>query len=142
MWVSLPDSPDNPNDGRMQSHSPRSINCLAWSNQIRIQIESMCASLISTKHDVISELFELAELSATSSSPSELIPAADRIVEWFQEAIGEMKQVVQSLQASAQTNVGVDLCFVLIAESAINILSAWNSVERPAPGSIPASPQP
>jgi hypothetical protein len=96
------------------------------------RMTSMCESLIATKHDVISELVELSELSASSSKRVDLNPRIERIIQWLLEPIMEMHQVVKSLQESADVDARFSIGSLLVVESATSILNAFNSAKQAA----------
>jgi len=97
------------------------------------QIATLCDSLIATKHDVISEIFELSEVSE-SSSPSNINERVKMIIQWLWETILEMHQVVQSLQTAAEADVQFSSGWLLVAESATNILNPFNRASEAADG--------
>jgi len=97
----------------------------------KAQIAALCDSLIATKHDVISELFELSEVSE-SSSPSNINERVKMIIEWLWETILEMHQVVQTLQTAAETDAQFSIGWLLVVESATNILNPFNRAAEAA----------
>ena len=94
------------------------------------KIRVMCDSLISTKHDVMTELFELADETRTDAS--KLPEKVQRILQWLSEPIGGMHQLVIDFQASTETNPRLFMAFILMVESATNILNAFNAVSMAA----------
>jgi hypothetical protein len=108
----------------------RELPTLDLPEQINAKIKTMCDSLIDTKHDVMTELFELADETQTDASK---VPGkVQRIVQWLSEPIGEMHQLVIDLQASPETNSRLFTTFLLVTESATNILNAFNAVSMAA----------
>lgn len=97
------------------------------------QIATLCDSLIATKHDVISEIFELSEVSE-SSSPSNINERVKMIIQWLWETILEMNDVVQSLQTAAGADPQFSISCLLVAESASNILNPFNRAAEAADG--------
>ncbi len=113
---------------------------LTLSEGITEKIAALCDSLIATKRDVISELFELSEVSESSTSPAEIKKRVERIMQWLWETILEMNEVVQSLQTASEANVQFFGSWLLVAESATNILNPFNraaeaadALQRPQP---------
>ncbi len=97
---------------------------------LRAQLEAVCDSLIGTKHDVISELFELSELVETGASVEKLSQRRERIVTWLGEPIQQMHETIQHLSdrsGAGELNFSV---FLLLVESATNIQNAFNSVSQ------------
>ena len=97
---------------------------VAWSEGMLEKVQAVCASLIGTKHDVITELAELAE---TPLAPDELNQRVERIKNWLGEPIPELHDLVTSLRATAETNRVYSLGVMLIGESAVNILNAHSA---------------
>lgn len=83
-----------------------------------------CDDLVGTKHDVVSELIELQDLSE-SISLNVLAVRIRRILSWLSEPIPRLHALVHALDPS---NSGVQnnaLAFILISESAVNVLRAY-----------------
>ena len=93
---------------------------------IKAKTQTMCASLIETKHDIITELFELEEEAKTASASSDLIPHVDLIVKWLAETTREMCDVVDALREAGEKDERFILGYMLLSESAINVLNAFN----------------
>jgi hypothetical protein len=108
----------------------RELPTLDLPEQINAKIKTMCDSLIDTKHDVMTKLFELADETQTDASK---VPGkVQRIVQWLSEPIGEMHQLVIDLQTSTGIDPLLLRVFFLVTESATNILNALNSVSMAA----------
>jgi hypothetical protein len=97
------------------------------------QIAKLCDGLIATKHDVISEIFELSEVME-SSSPSNINERVKMVIQWLWETIQEMNEVVQSLQTAAGADPQFSISCLLVAESASNILNPFNRAAEAADG--------
>ncbi|MEY4483453.1 MAG: hypothetical protein RL693_905 [Verrucomicrobiota bacterium] len=89
------------------------------------RIRSMCQSLIGTKQDVMTELFELNEKAEV---PSDLSPGVDRIEKWLSEAMAEMHEEVEAMRVAKERDDRFSLGFILLAESGVNLLNAFNAV--------------
>lgn len=70
----------------------RELPKLELPEPIITKIKAVCESLIDTKHDVMTELFELADETQTDASNAPR--KVQRIVQWLSEPIGEMHQLV------------------------------------------------
>lgn len=99
---------------------------------VNTQIGTLCDNLISTKHDVISELFELSELSESSTSMAEIKMRVERIIQWLWETILEMNEVVQSLQTASGADTQFFGGWLLVVESATHILEPFNRASQAA----------
>ena len=100
--------------------------------EIRTKIEAVCESFIGTKHDVITELFELDEQSQAGASLENLSEKMNRVERWLSEPIQEMHELITQLQVMVQTDSRYALMFFLLVESATNILNAFNAVRMAA----------
>ena len=97
-------------------------------NDLHAKAKQVCSDLIGTKHDVIHEIFDINDLLETSPQDEAAISLRiGRIVDWLSEPIREMHELVQELQAASRNDRRYGLTFVLIAESATNILNAFNA---------------
>ncbi|KPL10916.1 MAG: hypothetical protein AMS26_21010 [Bacteroides sp. SM23_62] len=93
---------------------------------LRLQTAEVCESMIGTKHDVISELFEIDELLKSKTDWAVVSSRIDRIIEWLWEDISKMHQVVMALLEDSQKNESHTLSLILVQESAANIINAFN----------------
>jgi hypothetical protein len=92
-------------------------------------IAEVCSSLLGTGHDVTSELFGLDELDLPAADP-----VVQRRVERIQRSLGDdlprLDAVVRGLAAAAKGDRAYALVFVLVSESAANILRAHARVSE------------
>lgn len=95
--------------------------------------KTVCSALIGTKHDVISELFEIDDLlSPGGASSSEIASRLDRIIRWLWEDVSGMHKLVMALDSAKKRNPAFALAYVLVAESATNVLNAFNRTRAAA----------
>ena len=87
------------------------------------EIEAVRDSLIATKPDVMTELWELDDILQTAPS-GELKSSIKRIMEWLAEPIRDMDKLVLACQAAANEDSRFSSCSLLIGGSATNILNA------------------
>ena len=85
---------------------------------IRISIESLCADWIGAKHDVIHELGELKE----SQNIEERVR---RIMRWLGEDVAKLQEQVRKLKDLARSQDRFRLAYLLVGESAGNILRSF-----------------
>jgi len=102
------------------------------SEELRLQIEQVCTALVGIKHDIISELFELEELYGSEASASVICSRIDRIVQRIQDEITRMHQLVMDLESASKQDPAYGFAYVLISESATNILNAFNRTREAA----------
>jgi hypothetical protein len=94
---------------------------------LRESILDVCSSLIGTKHDVFTELHDLRELGAPWDS-AVVQDRVARIEEWLAEDLPALHAVVKALEPTKS------LAYLLVAESAANILNSFNAVSAAAGG--------
>ena len=90
----------------------------------REQIAEVCSALVGTKHDVISELHDLDEVDAAAESV-EVQRRVRRVVDWAAEEIPKLHTIVKSLQSVAAAEPRNHLAYLLVTESATNVLKAF-----------------
>jgi len=96
------------------------------------QAEQLCDDLIGTKHDVIHDLFELDyELRSADIEQAKAYASAtlDRLLRWMQEDNMKMHSLVVALDAASKREPKSGSAFMLVLESATNILNAFNRVK-------------
>jgi hypothetical protein len=99
---------------------------IGMNEALREQIKQVCIALVSTKHDITSELFELDELLGSDASASVIRSRVNRIVQGLRDGIIQMHQLVMALESASKQDPACGLAYVLVAESATNILNAFN----------------
>lgn len=110
------------------SYIQRELPALDIPGELRLKIEGVCGSLIGTKHDVITETFELEELCQTGASKTRVEQKMGRISQWLCETLGEMHALVMEVERLLCTDVRYSLVFILIMESAAKIASSMPEV--------------
>ncbi len=93
---------------------------------LRAQTEQICSALVGTKHDVISDLFELDELLASKPQKSAIVSRVDRLERWLWEDITKMHVIVTALNSASTQDPKRGSAYLLVAESATNILNSFN----------------
>lgn len=99
---------------------------------LRVHTEEVCTALVGTKHDIISELFELDELLGSQASASVIRSRVNRIVQWFRDDITKMHELVMALESASKQDPSCGPAYFLVAESAASILSAFNRTSAAA----------
>lgn len=99
--------------------------------ETRRQILDACQGLLGTKHDVISELSELDDLDFWPGA-DEIQNRVKRIAGWSAEELPKLHGLVQALQVGSSQNRGSGLAFLLVAESATNVLKAFSEMSDAA----------
>lgn len=101
-------------------------------DELRAQTEQVCTALVGTKHDIFSELFELDELLGADASAVVIRSRVDRIVQWLSDDINRMHQLVMALESASKQSSVYGAAYVLVVESATNILNAFNRTRTAA----------
>ena len=103
------------------------------SDGLRERTRDVCNGLIGTKHDLITELFDLDDLVATQATDAEVGERVERIMQWAFEDLRKLHEVVTALdEASKRNDVEFGLASMLVMESAGNILNAFHPTRAAA----------
>ena len=94
------------------------------SDEMCRKISELCSSMIGTKHDVINELFELDDLLAQGATTSRILQKIDMIIRWMVNDIRPLHSIVMTLQNESEQDNTFARAYLLVAESAVNILQA------------------
>jgi hypothetical protein len=92
------------------------------SDELRTQTAELCSTLIGTKHDLVHEIFELDERIEQGADNATICRYVERMVDWAYDDASMMHGVVTALDAAAQTDVMNSGAYLLVSESAVNIL--------------------
>ncbi|MFO1485532.1 MAG: hypothetical protein U1F71_19375 [Verrucomicrobiaceae bacterium] len=109
------------------SYIQRELPSLDIPTELRLKVETVCGSLINTKHDVITELFELEEMEREGADEERLSEKMERTAKWLCEPIEEMHEVVLQLQKLISNDIRYSSVFLLFVESATNIINSLPS---------------
>jgi len=105
---------------------------LEMPDELRARTEHVCGELIGTKHDVISELFELDELLGTQDSETDVRSRVNRIITWMGLEIEMIHELVSALHSASKEDPDYAVAFTLVAESGANILQAFSATAAAA----------
>ena len=108
------------------SYIQRELPNVEMREALRLQTAEVCDSMVGTKHDIISELFEIDEFLKSKTNWAVVLSRIDRLIKWLWEDISKMHQVVMALREDSQKNQKHTLSLVLVQESAANIVNAFN----------------
>jgi hypothetical protein len=104
----------------------RELPALSFEESLRGPAGQMCSQLVGTKHDIMTEIGELDELLAGEPTQERMATYIERIVRWLGDDMKQMHELVTTLDAAAQRDERNGRAFVLVSESAINILLEFN----------------
>lgn len=91
---------------------------------MRTRTIAVCEALIGTKHDVIHEIFEIDELLQEQTNPALINGRMALVIQWMSDDVRVLHQLVKDLESAAQGDAEIQLAYLLISESAVNILNA------------------
>jgi hypothetical protein len=108
------------------SYVQRELPNVVIADPLRSQTAEVCDAMVGTKHDIISELFEIDELLKLDAESTIISSRLARSIRWLWEDISRLHQVVMALRADSQKDENYTLALILVEESAANILNAFN----------------
>ncbi len=99
---------------------------------LRATTKEVCSEMIGTKHDIISELAELEDVLGGRPTAKKVAAKTNRIVAWLGDDIQQLHELVAALHAAQEQNESHSLGWVLVAESAANIVDAFGATMEAA----------
>jgi len=102
------------------------------SDPLRAETAGLCARLLGTKDDIIRELNEMDPLANGGAPDERLSSRMHNIIGRIREDIIRLHGLVKALEAAADNDPACGLAFLLVSESATNIVGAYNRIPRPA----------
>ena len=103
---------------------------VVMSDELRQRSVGLCSTLIGTMHDLVTELFELDERMQPGASNEEVLRRIDRMVRWAEEDALQMHEVVMELGSASEKDVMKVGAYLLVSESAVNILRPLNEMRQ------------
>lgn len=89
-----------------------------------------CDQLVSAKFDTISDLSDLDDLLGTGPVSPEVLAKASRILGHLDNEVLSLHPAVMALREAAEEDSRYHLAFLLVAESAVNLLNAHGGIPR------------
>ena len=108
------------------SYVQRELPNVVIADPLRSQTAEVCDAIVGTKHDIISELFEIDELLKSDAESAIISSRLARSIRWLWEDISRLHQVVMALRADSQKDRNYTLALILVEESAANIVNTFN----------------
>lgn len=108
------------------------------SQTLRKQADEVCDRMIGTKHDLITELFDLDELLATDAPDTAVGERVERMVQWARDDLLALHGLVVAIDDEATRDPQAITANILVMESAGSILQAFNRMQRAADGVLRA----
>jgi hypothetical protein len=106
------------------SYILKELPALRMPDAVRHQVETLCADLIATKHDLIHEIHEVHELTMTTPDASAIRSGVERMRQWIDEANMQFKDGVDAARQAADAGEADGLLSLLLMESGVSILNA------------------
>lgn len=97
---------------------------------LRLEMVENCDSLIATKHDVISALAEIDELAEPGSGSKEILRRLEHCLSWVRQDIDRLHKVVVALQSETQKDATATPGYILVVESAVNMMKAFLEAKK------------
>jgi hypothetical protein len=98
-------------------------------DEARRRTRHACEALIGTKHDLITELFDLDDLVATDATDEQVGQRVERIVQWAHADVAKLCDVVAALDADSKRDPDIEIAHTLVMESAANVLQAYRPMQ-------------
>jgi len=93
--------------------------------------DRVCAELSATKHDVMSEIFELRDL-VEQGDETQVMQTIDLTLSWMMEAVQQLREITDTLQTAAIENPEFRAAFILFAESFMNTVEPFTRAQKAA----------
>ena len=106
------------------AYMQKELPSLEMSDGLREEIGKLCDDLISTKHDLIGEIFECYELLAEDSDAPQIGKMINQIHQWMSGSVGSIQECVAAIQQSIAQGTAAPVLGMLVMESAVNIIKA------------------
>ena len=103
---------------------------------LRQYITGQCDALLSTRHDLMSELAEIEDQLDSGVNPGVILERMKRAITWLEEDLSALHLDIAELQEFSNKNPAAAPAYILVAESATNILNAFHRAKT-AVDSIP-----
>jgi predicted DNA-binding protein len=101
------------------------------SEELRVRTRKLCSDLINTKHDIVHEILELYEkLDEPDTDAATVARYVERIVRWAKEDMVTMHGIVMELEEATHRDILSSGAYILVAESAGNILRPFRAMQR------------
>ncbi len=97
---------------------------------LRQEMVEICGSMVATKHDVISVLADIDDMQGPGSGYEEILRRLERCLAWIRQEFDRLHQVEVALQREAASDATAATGFILVAESAVNVLHAFQEAKE------------
>jgi hypothetical protein len=108
----------------------RELPNVQMNDELRQRTVDLCGTLIGTKHDLVTEIFELDEVLEAGASNEVVLRRVNRMVQWAGEDTLKMHEIVMALAEDAKKDVMNVGAYLLVSESAVNILNPLHEMRQ------------
>jgi len=108
------------------------------SDALRTRTGDVCGALVGTKHDLITELFDLDDLAAADATDEQVGERVEQIVQLVREDLLKLHELLIALDQASKQDPEIGLAGILVRESAANILNVFGPLRRAADGMLRA----
>jgi hypothetical protein len=123
----------------------RELPALKLTDELHTLISSLCDEWTSTKFDVFTEMYDLRDgITTNAFNAPEILVRCVRVETRLNEPIGKADGVIKRLETAKEGNECADagLAWMLVAESATNVLNANAEVSASMPTNWPEASNP
>ena len=100
------------------AYMQKELPSLEMSDGLREEIEKLCDDLISTKHDLIAQIFECYELLEEDSDAPKIGKMISQIHQWMSGSVGSIQECVAAIQQSITQGTAAP---VLVSRLFVNV---------------------
>lgn len=99
---------------------------VTMSDDLRAETLDLCETFVGTWFDMRTEIREIDELYETGeATPTEVNRRLVRAVRWMWDDCTKANALVEKLRAAQDAGVDDHGAYILVAESVLNVLTAW-----------------
>ena len=95
------------------------------------EVSAVCATWVSNKHDILDELDDFHDIPAPPESELKQARVA-RISRWLSEDFPQLNELVEKLRDLSENDQKFAPAYMLVAESAVNVLRSFGEVRAAA----------
>jgi len=99
-------------------------------DELRTRTQALCTDLAALHFDLLREILDINRLLEEDDSNDKILAKFELIKKWAQDEMLKMHGIVQELGAAAETDVMKVGAYLLVSESAVNILKPLKQMRR------------
>lgn len=102
----------------------KELPSLSMPQSSRDELNALCTSLISTKHDVMHEIIEINELVMVSPDSPAIAAGIERISNWFSKEVFSFDTSLSKVRQAVEAGQADVIATMLLMENGVNILTS------------------